>query len=27
VGVVSKKDRVFRLLTPEQVQDYLDEAT
>lgn len=27
VGIVSTKDRVFRLLTPEQVQDYLDEAT
>jgi len=26
VGIVSKKDRKFRLLTPEQVQDYLDEA-
>ncbi|KAK1735235.1 proteasome subunit alpha type-2 [Skeletonema marinoi] len=26
VGVVSKSDGVFRLLTPEQIQDYLDEA-
>lgn len=27
VGVVSKADGKFRLLTPEQIQDYLDEAT
>ena len=26
VGVVSKSDGQFRLLTPEQIQDYLDEA-
>ena len=26
VGVVSKSDGKFRLLTPEQIQDYLDEA-
>lgn len=26
LGVVRKSDGVFRLLTPEQVQDYLDEA-
>ncbi|KAL7437084.1 hypothetical protein ACHAXH_008788 [Discostella pseudostelligera] len=26
VGVVSKADGKFRLLTPEQIQDYLDEA-
>ena len=26
VGIVSKRDRKFRLLTPEQIQDYLDEA-
>ena len=27
VGVVSRADGRFRLLTPEQIQDYLDEAT
>jgi len=27
VGVVSKADGKFRVLTPEQIQDYLDEAT
>jgi 20S proteasome subunit alpha 2 len=26
VGVVSKSDGKFRLLSPEQIQDYLDEA-
>ncbi len=26
VGVVSKSDRKFLLLTPEQIQDYLDKA-
>jgi len=26
VGVVNKSDGKFRLLTPEQIQDYLDEA-
>ena len=26
VGVVSKSDGKFRLLAPEQIQDYLDEA-
>jgi 20S proteasome subunit alpha 2 len=27
VGIVSSTDGVFRLLSPEQIQDYLDEAT
>ena len=27
VGIVSKADGKFRVLTPEQIQDYLDEAT
>lgn len=26
VGIVHKSDRKFKLLTPEQIQDYLDEA-
>lgn len=26
VGIISKSEGVFRLLTPEQIQDYLDEA-
>ena len=26
VGVVHKSDQTFKLLTPEQIQDYLDEA-
>ena len=26
VGIISKEDKVFRILTPAEVRDYLDEA-
>jgi hypothetical protein len=26
VGVIDEKDKIFRILTPSEVKDYLDEA-